>query len=184
MAKVSLAKRLILRIKSLRWSFCGLIAQTMSLIELTISSEALEIIASDTFGTRDIAFRFSAPDADPDADMDVRLGANIRREVFLIFKESVNNLVKHSGCTEAQIEFQMTDGSLLLRVSDNGKGFDASRDSDGHGLVSMRERATSIGGQFDLVSAAGRGTIVTFSSQLAQTHGPSVPTNTGGKGAG
>ncbi len=140
--------------------------------------------ASDTFGTRDIAFRFSAPDADPDAEMDVRLGANIRREVFLIFKESVNNLVKHSGCTEAEIEFQMTDGSLLLRVSDNGKGFDASRDSDGHGLVSMRERATSIGGKFDLVSAAGRGTIVTFSSQLAQPHGPSVPTNTGGKGAG
>jgi ligand-binding sensor domain-containing protein/signal transduction histidine kinase len=140
--------------------------------------------ASDTFATRDIAFRFSAPDAYPDADMDVRLGANIRREVFLIFKESVNNLVKHSGCTEAEIEFQMTDGSLLLRVSDNGKGFDASRDSDGHGLVSMRERATSIGGQFDLVSAAGRGTIVTFSSQLAQPPVSSVPTNTGGKGTG
>lgn len=136
--------------------------------------------ASDTFAARDIAFRFRAPDA----DMDVRLGANIRREVFLIFKESVNNLVKHSGCTEAEIEFQITDGSLLLRVSDNGKGFDASRDSDGHGLLSMRERAGSIGGQFDLVSAVGRGTIVTFSSQLAQPPVPSVPANTGGNGTG
>jgi signal transduction histidine kinase len=136
--------------------------------------------ASDTFATRDIAFRFSAPDA----DTDVRLGANIRREVFLIFKESVNNLVKHSGCTEAEVEFQMTDSSLLLRVSDNGKGFDASRDSDGHGLVSMRERAASVGGQFDLVSEAGRGTIVMLSIQLGQPRAPSVPANTGGNGTG
>jgi ligand-binding sensor domain-containing protein/signal transduction histidine kinase len=136
--------------------------------------------ASDTFATRDIAFQFRAPDA----EMDVRLGANIRREVFLIFKESVNNLVKHSGCAEAEIEFQLTDSSLLLRVSDNGKGFDASSDSDGHGLVSMRERAASIGGLFDLVSEAGRGTIVTFSIKLAQPAVPSAPANTGGNGTG
>lgn len=94
--------------------------------------------ASDTFGARDIAFRFIAPDA----ETDVRLGANIRREIFLIFKESINNVVKHSCCTEAEIEFKMADDSLSLRVHDNGRGFDSTKDSDGHGLMSMRERAS------------------------------------------
>src|SRR6185369_10508063 len=65
--------------------------------------------ASDSFAIRDICFQFRAPES----AIDVRLGANIRREVFLIFKESVNNLVKHSCCTEAEIEFQVTDSCLL-----------------------------------------------------------------------
>jgi signal transduction histidine kinase len=37
------------------------------------------------------------------------MGANLRREVFLIFKESVNNIVKHSGASQAKIEFALTD---------------------------------------------------------------------------
>lgn len=121
--------------------------------------------ASDSFSTRDIRFRFRAPEA---AAVDPRLGANIRREVFLIFKESVNNLVKHSCCTEAEIEFQVTDSWLLLTVSDNGKGFDPSKDVDGHGLMSMRERASSIGGEFDLVSGEGGGTTITLRVRLVQ----------------
>ena len=134
--------------------------------------------ASDTFGTRDIAFRFSAPDD----GADIRLGANLRREVFLIFKESVNNLVKHSGCTEAGVEFQVTDNALLLRVSDNGCGFDPSTDSDGHGLLSMRERAGSINGQYELASKPGGGTTVTLRIQLPQA--ATFTTTIGGNGAG
>ena len=126
--------------------------------------------ASDTFATRDIAFKFVAPDD----EADVRLGANIRREVFLIFKESVNNLVKHSGCSEAEIKFELADGSLLLTVSDNGNGFDSSADSDGHGLLSMHERANSIGGRFELVSKESRGTTITLLLQLTQAGGPAT----------
>jgi ligand-binding sensor domain-containing protein/signal transduction histidine kinase len=119
--------------------------------------------ASDIFSSCDIAFRFSAPDA----ESDVRLGADVRREVFLIFKESVNNLVKHSGCTEARIEFQMASQSILLVVSDNGKGFDPCKCTEGHGLMSLRERSKSIGGQLDLVSTIGAGTTVTLRMDLA-----------------
>jgi signal transduction histidine kinase/sugar lactone lactonase YvrE len=135
--------------------------------------------ASDTFATRDIAFKFSAPDD----EADIRLGANIRREVFLVFKESVNNLVKHSACTEAQVVFEITDGFLLLTVIDNGIGFDSSTDSDGHGLLSMRERASSIGGQFDLASKPGLGTTITLRVELAQSSASPATTNGGGAGA-
>ena len=135
--------------------------------------------ASDTFATRDIAFKFSAPDD----EADIRLGANIRREVFLVFKESVNNLVKHSACTEAQVVFEITDGFLLLRVIDNGIGFDSSTDSDGHGLLSMRERASSIGGQFDLASKVGQGTTITLCVELAQSSASPATNNGGADGA-
>lgn len=80
----------------------------------------------------------------------------MRREVFLIFKESVNNLVRHSGCSEAQIEFRVEDEWLALSVSDNGAGFDGSRQSDGHGLMSMRDRARDSGSDFEIVSGGKR----------------------------
>ena len=119
--------------------------------------------ASDVFAAREIGFRFNAPDS----DFDVRLGADIRREVFLIFKESVNNVVRHSCCTEAQIDFQMSENSLILVVRDNGMGFDPCACNEGHGLASLRERARSIGGELDLVSAKGAGTSVTMRLHLS-----------------
>ena len=121
--------------------------------------------ASEVLEARNIELRFRAPAADED----IRLDASVRREVFLVFKESVNNLARHSGCSEADIEFAVLNDSLTLRLTDDGNGFDASRESDGHGLLSMRERARAIGGKFDLMSAAGKGTTVTLEVSLDQS---------------
>ena len=118
--------------------------------------------ASDVFTARNIQFRLT----EPDEEHDVRLGANIRREVFLIFKESVNNLARHSGCTSVDINFQIAGERLALSVSDNGKGFDLSRSGDGHGLTSMRERAKGIGGNLEITSTAGKGTTVYLEAAL------------------
>jgi signal transduction histidine kinase len=121
--------------------------------------------ASDTFSARNIEFNFRAPDD----DQDIRLGASIRREVFLIFKESVNNMARHSGCSAAEIEFSLSDDSIALRLSDNGKGFDVSKESEGHGLFSIRERAKAIGGELELISGDGRGTTVRLKVLLDQS---------------
>jgi signal transduction histidine kinase len=118
--------------------------------------------ASDVFTTRNIKFNLR----EPDEEQDIRLGANMRREVFLIFKESVNNMVRHSGCTEANIDFQIADRRLSLEVSDNGKGFDASQVADGHGLMSMRDRAQDIGGKLEIRSNPGGGTAVSLEIPL------------------
>jgi signal transduction histidine kinase len=114
--------------------------------------------ASDVFTARNISFSLR----EPDEEQDIRLGANIRREVFLIFKESINNLVRHSGCSEATIKFQIADGRLALEVRDNGKGFDPSEDGEGHGLMSMRARAKDIGGKFEIISNVNSGTTVSL----------------------
>jgi PAS domain S-box-containing protein len=120
--------------------------------------------ASEVLEARNIDLSFRAPAVEED----IRLDASIRREVFLVFKESVNNLARHSGCREADIEFKVSPESLTLRLSDNGNGFDASLESDGHGLMSMRERARAIGGKFDLMSIPGEGTTVTLEVSLDQ----------------
>jgi len=125
-------------------------------------TQRMRRFASDVLTGRNIAFEFR----EPDEDEDVPLGANIRREVFLIFKESVNNLVRHSGCTEAQIDFEATGSALKLAVRDNGRGFDASQDGEGHGLTSMQERAKGIGARLEVVSRPGEGTTIMFEIQL------------------
>ncbi|HKF59616.1 MAG TPA: two-component regulator propeller domain-containing protein [Blastocatellia bacterium] len=134
--------------------------------------------ASDVFTSRGIWLKFDAPSEDGD----IELGANLRREVFLIFKETVNNIVKHSGCSSAAVKLLMDGGWLTLEVSDDGKGFDCSGNSDGpgtpaaaprggNGIPSMRKRAQEMGGRFDIVSAAGRGTATSLRVFVQKTAG-------------
>ena len=102
----------------------------------------------------------------PEIDQDLSMGANLRRELFLIFKESINNIVKHSGATEAEVEFRFDRDQLFLRVSDNGKGFDLAVESEGHGLVSMKGRAKEMGGILEMQSNEGKGTVVSLAVPL------------------
>jgi signal transduction histidine kinase len=112
--------------------------------------------ASDTLTAREIKVRFSAPESDEST----RLGANTRREVFLIFKEAVNNIARHSGCVTVDIQVEASPGWLTLRLEDDGRGFAPSADHDGHGLASMRARAQSLGGSLEVISEDSRGAIV------------------------
>src|SRR5439155_11562749 len=131
-------------------------------------NQRMRRFAADVLTARNVELDFRAPMQ----DKDVELGANIRREVFLIFKETVNNMVKHSGLTRAEIEFRISDGDLVLRASDNGSGFDTNGESDGHGLMSMRERTAALAGTLNIVSAPGEGTTITLSVPLeAKTNG-------------
>ena len=94
------------------------------------------------------------------------LGANLRREIFLIFKEGINNMVKHSGCTEAVIRLHVHESVLRLELIDNGKGFDTAQPSDGHGLTSLWQRAVALGGGLVIDSKPGEGTSITLDLPL------------------
>ncbi len=120
--------------------------------------------ASDVLTARDIEFNFTAPDP----QHNIRLGAEMRREVFLIFKESVNNIARHSSSTEADVEFQIESGWLELRIRDNGIGFDPDREADGNGLASMRKRADRIGGAFDVYSKNAGGAVIRLRAPIAR----------------
>ena len=114
--------------------------------------------AGEIFPGRDIEFNFRAwvP------EQDIKLGADVRRQTFLIFKECVNNIVRHSACTEADIELRLDGPWLVMKLVDDGKGFDPAEAKAGHGLASMRRRAAALGGQLQIDSNRGRGTVVTL----------------------
>jgi len=88
------------------------------------------------------------------------LGVDLRRQVFLIFKECINNIARHSGATQVDIVFAMSDSWLRLTVHDNGRGFDPHHLSNGHGLASMTNRATALRGTARIESVPGEGTAV------------------------
>ncbi len=128
-------------------------------------SRRMRSLASDVFTMSGTDFRFS----EPTGKDDLALGANLRREVFLIFKESVNNIVKHSAASFVEIEFKVGQAELFLRVRDDGKGFDLNEDAEGHGLASMRSRSDDIGAALELISGAGGGTTITLRVPLDGT---------------
>jgi len=118
--------------------------------------------ASDMFTSRNIRFRFSAPAGD------LRLSVDQRRHIFLIFKESVNNIVRHSDCTEAEIGLTLEANALVLRVHDTGRGVDSSQAGRGNGLSGMRARALALGGEMEIAGGRDCGTAVTIKVLLGR----------------
>ncbi|MEP6849457.1 MAG: PAS domain S-box protein [Acidobacteriota bacterium] len=117
--------------------------------------------ASDIFSTGGIRFEFDAPQIVDDTAM----GANIRREVFAIFKECVNNIARHSDCREARVRLAIDNGILLLDLADDGRGFDTDEklsdafapEIGGNGLINIRRRVGDLGGSCSITSAIGKG---------------------------
>jgi signal transduction histidine kinase len=112
--------------------------------------------ASDTLDAQNIRLRFDAPGD----DLNVRLDPHIRREVFLIFKEGINNLRRYAQCKQAQVALQILDSSLVLTMEDDGIGLDPTVHGNGLGLRSMRERAERLRADLRVDSAAGKGTLL------------------------
>jgi ligand-binding sensor domain-containing protein/signal transduction histidine kinase len=131
-------------------------------------TQRMRRFASDTFTACDISFTFRAPEVDGR----LRLNTDMRRQVFLIFKEGVNNIVRHSGCARAEIDLSLDGNWLSLKLADDGKGFSPTTESDGHGLMSMQERAMSLGGQFTIISEGGKGTTVTLKVPISHRGSP------------
>lgn len=124
-----------------------------SMLELT---RRMREHAEGIFVERGVRLSFKAP---PDGER-IKLSMNTRRELYLIFKEALNNVVKHSGCGECEIDFRIVDKALFLEIRDDGRGFDIAQYSDGNGLENMRNRAVAAGGKFDVASEVDRGTTV------------------------
>jgi signal transduction histidine kinase len=94
------------------------------------------------------------------------LSAEVRHNLFLAFKEALNNALKHSQPTEVRVALSVEDSRFVLSVEDNGCGF-APGQGSGHGLQNMRSRLEKIGGEFFVDSAAGRGTKIRFMVPVA-----------------
>jgi signal transduction histidine kinase/ligand-binding sensor domain-containing protein len=113
-------------------------------------------VAGDLMSGGEVELSFTAPAGEPDA----RLGDDVRRQVLLVYKEAMNNVVRHSGCSRVDVGVALDRDGLDLRIRDDGRGFDPGADSDGHGLTNMRARAAAIGATLEIATAKGLGTTV------------------------
>lgn len=81
-----------------------------------------------------------------------------RKNIFLIFKETINNAAKYSEGTAVDISLVHEANDLLLTISDNGNGFDSTKIQSGNGLRNMKERAREINADLAFETAVGQGT--------------------------
>ena len=108
-----------------------------------------------------------------------RLEDEVRRNVYLILKEALNNIVKHAGATKVDVVFEISERAMRLSISDDGRGFQARDASSqnggtsggngglmGHGLSNLDVRARAIGGDLTIDSTPGGGTRVHLSKKM------------------
>jgi signal transduction histidine kinase len=119
--------------------------------------------AAEILEPQQIAYTFTVS---PDIHA-VRLDLEKRRNVFLIFKEAVNNAAKYSQCDRITIELSLKGHQLLLHIKDSGCGFNGEEVRKGNGLNNMQERARSIGATLLIDSAPTNGTDVLLQAPIS-----------------
>src|SRR5690606_28151414 len=111
------------------------------------------------------------------------LTAETRHNLFLAFKEVLNNVVRHAAATEVRISLALRADAFVLTVRDNGRGFSTTaadapstdRHSSGHGLANFRKRLERIGGTCAISSETQGGTSVSFVVAVAGPMPPPAP---------
>ncbi|HLM63094.1 MAG TPA: GAF domain-containing protein [Acidimicrobiales bacterium] len=104
-----------------------------------------------------------------DGPVDTAVDPELSGHLLNTVREALSNIVRHADAQRAEVDVTVSEGSLCLTVTDDGRGIDlaAAAVAGGHGLVNMRNRAESLGGSFrsDLGSG-GKGTIITWQVPL------------------
>jgi signal transduction histidine kinase len=90
----------------------------------------------------------------------IHVDMEIRKEVYLIFKESVYNASRYSRCTHIEVALKKGQKSLELLVEDNGTGFDINTIVPGNGINNMQERAARIKARIFISSQPEKGTCI------------------------
>ncbi len=110
--------------------------------------------ASEILEPKNISYTFQGEESLNGAALDIQ----VRKNIFLIFKETLNNTAKYSEANLVTIQLEVKDNLLHLLLSDNGKGFDLLNIKPGNGLRNIRERANNINATLNLRSSAADGT--------------------------
>ncbi len=129
-------------------------------------TQRMRRFAADVLSQKGVVVRFSTTDA----DREVSLNSNVRREVFLVFKEAINNVAKHSMAENVEVDLGISASEVMLAIRDDGVGFEmappsfedtfTSAGSSGNGILSMTKRARELGGTFEIKSEPNGGTLV------------------------
>jgi two-component system sensor histidine kinase UhpB len=112
--------------------------------------------AYELLGAKKIDFDFKTDETVSES----KLSMQARKNLYLIFKEAINNLVKYSEANRASFSITGTKNNLTMIIRDNGKGFDLEKLTQGNGLKNMKKRAMEIGAKLLIESEPNNGTTI------------------------
>jgi signal transduction histidine kinase len=122
---------------------------------------------TDYLRTAGIHCRVDLPENPPPESV----SAEVRHNLFLVIKESLNNITRHSEATEVFMLILVANKSLNILIQDNGRGFSSAVKKNGEdGLENMRRRIVEIGGQFQIKSKPGAGTCISLNGLWLAGH--------------
>ena len=99
---------------------------------------------------------------------DVKLPMEYKQNLLLIFKEAINNSIKHSNCKKMYLEADVQNYNINVFIKDDGIGFDSGQIQYGNGMKNMLNRALKIGGEISWSSSPDKGTKVQFKGRLSK----------------
>jgi signal transduction histidine kinase len=111
--------------------------------------------SEEFFSTTDIRCRLDLDECLPP----VTLTSEVRHSLYLVVREALNNIAKHSRATEAWLRIHWQAQTLYLSVEDNGCGFDPEHIAPGNGLPNIRRRLEKMGGSFEIDRRPESGTV-------------------------
>lgn len=118
--------------------------------------------AQDFLNAAHVRFRLDIPNKVPDWP----LSTHTRHNLFLAFKEVLNNTVKHSEASEVRLSLSVDPNSLVLTIGDNGRGMPIPAEPYGaicgNGIPNLQHRLAQIGGRYEVVTNSEKGTTVLF----------------------
>jgi two-component sensor histidine kinase len=124
--------------------------------------DRIESYAKDMAGVNEVRLNFSANER----IKNLLLPLELRKNIYLVFKEAFTNALKYSKATELRVLLEATNGVLHLMVKDDGKGFNISQEFSGNGLKNMRLRSDEIGATLTILSTPGEGTEVNLHCKI------------------
>lgn len=112
--------------------------------------------ASEILDAKNIVLDFTSDEA----LSTFRLTMKQRKNLYLFFKEAINNAAKHSDAKKISVHIFQKDHHIQMIIRDNGKGFDTSQTFHGNGMSTLKKRVDELGGYFNIQSQINKGTVI------------------------
>ncbi|MEO5683270.1 MAG: PAS domain S-box protein [Chitinophagaceae bacterium] len=128
--------------------------------------EALEWWSSEFEKRSGIPCNFKRPDQSIEVSSAIAIG------LFRIYQESLTNVARHANATKVFSALESDNNQLILKITDDGKGFDTSNAAQKKtlGLLGMKERTLMMGGSYEIISQPGKGTTVLVAAPFEMQH--------------
>jgi len=123
----------------------------------------LKDFGDELFDKTDVDFRVHGISKELE---EIKLPMEWRRHIILIFKEAMNNVIKHAECSSLMLNISLNYNILDISLKDNGLGCFNGKISPGQGLANMKNRAEIINGKLNIISDEGKGTTIQFIGEI------------------